>query len=189
MRASNAIWDVEEGRPIWKTLPVRLGVTIVVVIMLAVSAVAVVLTGTLAHKTGQLLGLDSTFVTVWDIAKWPVLLLIVAAVFSILYYASPNVKHPSFKWITPGGLIAVVIWVVASAAFAIYVANFGSYNKTYGSIAAVIVFLVWLWISNIALLFGAEFNAERERGRAIAGGHPEDKEPYLEMRDTTKLKK
>ena len=187
MRASNAIWDVEEGRPIWKTLPVRLGVTILVVIMLAISAVAVVLTGALADKAGQLLGLGGTFVTVWDIAKWPVLLLIVAAVFSILYYASPNVKHPSFKWITPGGIIAVVIWVVASAAFAFYVANFSSYNKTYGSIAAVIVFLVWLWISNIALLFGAEFNAERARGRAIAGGYPEDKEPYLEMRDTTKL--
>jgi membrane protein len=189
MRASNIIWDVDEGRPVWKTLPVRLGVTIVVVVMLAVSAVAVVLTGALADKTGRLLGLDSTFVTIWDIAKWPVLLLIVAAVFSILYYASPNVKQPSFMWISPGGIIAVVIWVVASAAFAFYVANFGSYNKTYGSIATVIVFLVWLWISNVALLFGAEFNAERERGRAITHGHPADEEPYLEMRDTSKLKK
>ena len=148
---------------------------------------AVVLTGSLADKTGRLLGLGSTFVTVWDIAKWPVLLLIVATVFAILYYACPNVKHPAFKWITPGGLIAVVLWVVASGAFALYVANFGSYNKTYGSIAAVIVFLVWLWISNVALLFGAEFNAERERGRMIAEGYPEDKEPYLEPRDTTKI--
>jgi len=187
MRASNVIWDVEEGRPVWKTIPVRIGVTVVVVLLLAISAVAVVLTGSLAHKTGQLLGLGNTFVTVWDIAKWPVLLLIVASVFTLLYYASPNVKHPSFRWVTPGGVIAVALWVVASAGFAVYVANFGSYNKTYGSIAGVIVFLVWLWISNLALLFGAEFNAERERGRRIADGYPEGKEPYLELRDTRKL--
>ena len=187
MRASNAIWDVEEGRPVWKTVPVRLGVTLVVVLLLAVSAVAVVLTGSLADRTGRLLGLGGTFVTVWDIAKWPVLLLVVATVFAILYYASPNVKHPSFKWITPGGIVAVVVWVVASAAFALYVVNFGSYNKTYGSIGAVIVFLVWLWISNVALLFGAEYNAERERGRLIADGYPEDTEPYLELRDTPKV--
>jgi len=188
MRASNAIWDVEEGRPVWKTIPVRLGVTVVVVVLLAVSALAVVLTGGLAKKAGQLLGLGSTFVTVWDYAKWPVLLLIVATVFAILYYASPNLKHPKFQWVTPGGILAVVTWVVASVAFAFYVANFGSYNKTYGSIAAVIVFLVWLWISNVALLFGAEFNAELERGRKIEDGYPEDREPYLEMRDTRKIK-
>jgi membrane protein len=187
MRASNAIWDVEEGRPVWKTIPVRLGVTLVVVLLLAVSAIAVVLTGSLATKVGQLFGLGSTFVTIWDIAKWPVLLLIVATVFAILYYASPNVKHPAFKWITPGGILAVAAWVVASVAFAFYVANFSSYNKTYGSIAAVIVFLVWLWISNVALLFGAEFNAELERGRRIQDGYPAEKEPYLPMRDTAKL--
>jgi membrane protein len=187
MRASNAIWDVEEGRPAWKTIPTRLGVTLVVVVLLAVSAIAVVLTGSLADKAGRLLGLGSTFVTVWDIAKWPVLLLIVATIFAILYYFSPNVKHPRFQWVTPGGIIAVVMWLVASAAFALYVAKFSSYNKTYGSLAAVIVFLVWLWISNVALLFGAEFNAELERGRKIEDGYPEDKEPYLEMRDTRKL--
>ncbi|MBV9292860.1 MAG: YihY/virulence factor BrkB family protein [Frankiales bacterium] len=189
MRASNAIWDVEEGRPVWKTIPVRLGVTLVVVVLLAVSAIAVVLTGGLATKAGQLLGLGSTFITVWNIAKWPVLLLIVATVFAILYYASPNVKHPKFQWVTPGGIIDVLTWVVASAAFAFYVANFGSYNKTYGSIGAVIVFLVWIWISNVALLFGAEFNAELERGRQIQDGYPADREPYLEMRDTRKLEK
>jgi membrane protein len=188
MRASNAIWDVEEGRPVWKTVPVRLGVTLVVVLLLAISALAVVLTGSLADKTGRLLGLGSTFVAVWDIAKWPVLMLVVTTVFAILYYASPNVKHPRFQWVTPGGIVAVVTWVIASAAFALYVANFGSYNKTYGSIAAVIVFLVWLWLSNVALLFGAEFNAELERGRKIEDGYPADREPYLEMRDTRTLK-
>jgi membrane protein len=187
MRASNVIWDVEEGRPIWKTLPVRLGVTLVVVVLLAVISLAVVLTGSFADKTGRFLGLGSSFVTVWDIAKWPVLLLLVAGILAILYYVSPNVKHPTFKWVTPGGLIAVALWVVASAAFAFYVANFGSYNKTYGSIAAVIVFLVWLWITNVAVLFGAELNAELERGRQIDAGYPADREPYLEPRDTRKM--
>ncbi|MGI8594800.1 MAG: YihY/virulence factor BrkB family protein [Solirubrobacteraceae bacterium] len=188
MRASNAIYDVEEGRPIWKTLPVRVGVTVVLVVLLAVSAVAVVLTGGLAEQAGKLLGIGSSFVTVWDIAKWPVLLLVISFMFALLYWASPNVKHPGFRWISPGGLLAVLLWIVASAAFAFYVANFGSYNKTYGALGGVIVFLMWLWISNIAVLVGAEFNAELERGRQIEAGHPALEEPFLEPRDTRKMK-
>src|SRR3954447_21180678 len=187
MRASNSIWDVEEGRPVWKTIPVRLVVTLVIVLLLAISAIAVVFTGGLADKAGKFLGLGSTFVTVWDIAKWPVLLLVVATILAILYYASPNVRHPKFSWITPGSVIAVVLWLLASAAFAFYVANFGTYDKTYGSIAGVIVFLVWLWVTNIAVLFGAEMNAELERGRQIEAGYPEEKEPFLEPRDTRKM--
>jgi membrane protein len=188
MRAANAVWDVEEGRPIWKTLPVRLGVTLVVVLLLAASVLAVVLTGGLADRVGQLLGLGDTFVTVWEIAKWPVLVLVVALILAILYYAAPNVRHPKFQWVSPGSLVAIALWVVASAAFAVYVANFGSYDKTYGSIAGVIVFLVWLWITNIAVLLGAEFNAEIERGRQIEAGYPEDREPFLEPRDTRKMR-
>jgi membrane protein len=187
MRASNAIYDVPEGRPIWKTLPIRLGVTVVVMVLLAVSAVAVVATGGVAGRLGRLLGIGSTAVKVWDIAKWPVLLLVVGFLFALLYWASPNARQP-FRWITPGGILAVVVWVLASVAFAIYVANFGSYNKTYGSLASVIIFLVWLWLSNTAILLGAELNAELERGRAIAGGHPEDREPYMELRDTSKIR-
>jgi membrane protein len=110
-------------------------------------------------------------VTIWDIAKWLVLLVVVACLFALLYYAAPNVRQPGFRWITPGGVLAVVLWMIASAAFAFYVANFGSYNKTYGTLAAVVIFFVWLWISNLALLLGAEFNAELARGRAIEGGH------------------
>jgi membrane protein len=187
MRASNAIYDVPEGRPIWKTLPIRIGVTVVVMVLLAVSAVAVVATGGMAERIGRLLGIGSTAVTVWDIAKWPVLLLIVGFMFGLLYWASPNARQP-FRWVTPGGILAVVVWVLASAGFAVYVANFGSYNKTYGSLASVIIFLVWLWLSNTAILLGAELNAELERGRAIAAGHPLDAEPYMELRDTRKLR-
>jgi membrane protein len=136
---------------------------------------------------GDLLGVGSTAVTVWDIAKWPVLLLVVSFMFAILYWASPNVKQPGFRWITPGGVLAVLITLVASAGFALFVADFGSYNKTYGALAGVVVFLVWLWIANIAVLLGAEFNAELERGRRIEAGQPEDDEPFVEPRDTRKL--
>jgi YihY family inner membrane protein len=187
MRASNAIYDVPEGRPIWKTLPIRIGVTVVVMVLLAVSAVAVVATGGLAARLGRLLGIGRTAVTVWDIAKWPVLLLIVGFMFGLLYWASPNARQP-FRWVTPGGILAVVVWVLASLGFAVYVANFGSYNKTYGSLASVIIFLVWLWLSNTAILLGAELNAELERSRAIAAGHPPDEEPYMELRDTSKIR-
>jgi membrane protein len=188
MRASNSIYDVEEGRPIWKTAPVRVAVTVVLLVLVIISATAVALTGGLAEQVGNLIGLGDTAVTVWDIAKWPVLLLIVSFMFAILYWAAPNVKHPKFRWVSPGGVLAVIVWVIASAAFALYVANFGSYNKTYGALGGVIVFLVWLWISNIAVLLGAELNAELERGRQIEAGHPEDEEPFLEPRDTRKMK-
>jgi membrane protein len=187
MRASNAIYDVGEGRPIWKTLPIRLGVTVVMLVLLAITAVAVVLTGGLAKQVGGLIGVSDSAVTVWNIAKWPVLVLIVSFMFAFLYWASPNVKQPGFRWLSPGGILAVALWLVASAAFAFYVANFSSYNKTYGALAGVIVFLVWLWISNIAVLLGAEFNAELERGRRIESGHPADREPFVEPRDTRKL--
>jgi YihY family inner membrane protein len=186
MRASNAIYDVPEGRPIWKKLPIRLGVTVVVMVLLAVSAVVVVATGGVADRLGRLLGIGSAAVTAWNILKWPLLLLVVSFMFALLYWASPNARQ-GFRWVTPGGILAVVVWVLASVAFAIYVANFGSYNKTYGSLASVIIFLVWLWLSNTAILLGAELNAELERGRAIAEGHPEDREPYMELRDTSKI--
>jgi membrane protein len=188
MRASNAIYEMEEGRPIWKTLPVRIGVTLVIVILLAISSVAVILTGGLAKQVGDLVGVGSSAVQVWDIAKWPVLVLLVSFMLSVLYWAAPNVKHPGFRWISPGGILAVAVWLVASGAFALYVANFSSYNKTYGSLAAVIVFLVWLWISTIAVLLGAEFNAELERGRNIEAGDPAGREPFVEPRDTRKMK-
>jgi membrane protein len=189
MRASNIVWDVEEGRPIYKTLPIRLGVTLVTVILLTLSAAAVVFTGSLASRVGNLLGVGSSAVTIWDIAKWPLMLLFFSVILAILYYAGPNVRQPGFRWVSPGSVLAVVLWVIASALFALYVSNFSSYNKTYGALASVIVFLVWLWISNTVILLGAEFNAEMERARQILGGHPPDAEPYLPLRNEPKPKK
>ncbi|MGW3787529.1 YihY/virulence factor BrkB family protein [Micromonospora chokoriensis] len=189
MRASNTIYDVPEGRPIWKTLPIRLGVTAVIGVLLLASAVIVVFTGRLAESVGDVIGVGSTAVAVWDIAKWPVLLVLVSLMFAILYWASPNARHGGFRWVSPGGVLAVVIWLLISGLFAFYVSNFSSYDKTYGTLAGVIIFLVWLWLSNIAILLGAEFDAELERGRAIAAGHAADDEPYVELRDDRKLRK
>ena len=187
MRASNAIYEVEEGRPVWKAMPTRVLTTLVLVLMLAGVAIAVAVTGPLATQVGKVLGIGGAAVTAWDIAKWPVILVVVMAMFAILYWATPNVKHPRFRWITPGGVVGVITWLIASAAFALYVAKFANYNKTYGSLGGVIVFLMWLWISNIAILLGAEFNAEIERGRQIEAGEPAEREPFLEPRDTRKF--
>jgi membrane protein len=188
MRAANVVYDVPEGRPFWKTTPIRIGVTVLIMVMLVVSAVMVVVTGALASHVGRALGIGSVAVTIWDIAKWPVLLIIVSLMFSILYWVAPNAKR-GFQWVSPGGVLAVVVWLIASGLFAVYVANFAHYNKTYGSIATVIIFLVWLWVSNVAILLGAEFNAELERGRAVRAGIPLGREPYVEPRDLRKLKR
>jgi membrane protein len=187
MRASNAIYDVEEGRPIWKSLPTRVGTTLVLLVLLAITAVGVVLSGGLAEQVGKVIGVEKSAVDVFSIAKWPVLIAVVSLMFAILYYAAPNVKHPKFRWVSPGGLVAVVLWIVASAAFAFYVASFSSYNETYGALGGVIIFLIWLWITNVAVLFGAELNAELERGRQIEDGMDADQEPFLEPRDTRKM--
>ena len=183
MRAANAIWDAPEGRPFYKTIPLRIAVTLFAMLVLAVGSIAVVVTGPVAQRVGDLLGLGNAAVTAWDIAKWPVLLLMLAGLLAVLYYAAPNVRQPGARWITPGGLFAIVVWMAASLLFAVYVATFGSYNKTYGAVAGMIVFLVWLWISNIAVLLGAELDAELARERGVQAGNPPDREPYLELRD------
>jgi membrane protein len=185
-RASNAIYEVGEGRPFWKLRPQQVAITFVMVILLAASAIAVVVTGGLADQVGDLVGVGSTAVQVWDIAKWPVLLVLVSLMIAVLYWAAPNVKQPGFKWISPGSVLAVAVWIIASGAFALYVANFGSYNKTYGSLGGVIIFLVWLWLSNVAILLGAEFDAELQRGRELEAGR-RGGDPILPPRDTTKL--
>ena len=187
MRASNAIYNVDEGRPAWQKIPTRVGVTVVTMVLLVVSAVLVVLTGKIATQAGQALGIGHSVVTVWDIAKWPVLLVLVSLMFSLLYWACPNVKQPGFRWITPGGLIAVGIWLVASALFVLYVSFSSSYNKTYGTLAGIIIFLVWLWLTNLSVLIGAEFNAELQHQQAIESGLSPDVEPFVELRSTKKL--
>ncbi|MEH0554322.1 YihY/virulence factor BrkB family protein [Streptomyces sp. B21-101] len=184
IRSANAVYDVPEGRPVWKVLPVRVGVTVVLMVMAVISALIVVFTGGLARQAGTALGVGDAGLTAWSIAKWPVLVVLVTMMIALLYWATPNAKVRGFRWITPGSFLALLIWMIASAGFALYVANFGSYNKTYGTLAGVIVFLVWLWITNLAILLGLEFDAELVRQRAVVGGHPVDEEPYVQPRDT-----
>ncbi|MEU3251467.1 YihY/virulence factor BrkB family protein [Streptomyces sp. NPDC006997] len=186
IRTSNAVYDMPEGRPVWKVLPVRFLLTLSLLVLAVVTALIVVLTGSMADRVGDALGIGDTALTVWSIAKWPVLVVLVTLMIALLYWASPNAKVKGWRWITPGSFLALVIWLVASAGFAIYVANFASYNKTYGTMAGVIVFLVWLWITNLAILLGLEFDAETARQRAVEGGHPADAEPYTQPRDTAK---
>ncbi|MBD0330034.1 MAG: YihY/virulence factor BrkB family protein [Thermoleophilia bacterium] len=169
-RAMNVIYEVREGRPFWKLRPLQTVVTAVMVLLLAIVAVAIVVTGPLADAVGGAIGLGDGLVTAWNYGKWPVLVAIVALMIALLYYVTPNVRQPRFRLVTPGAVVAVVVWLLASGAFALYVANFGSYNKTYGSLGAVVVFLVWLWLSNAAILLGAELDAERERERQLAAG-------------------
>ncbi|NEB76905.1 YihY/virulence factor BrkB family protein [Streptomyces sp. SID14478] len=184
IRSANAVYDMPEGRPVWKVLPLRVGVTVLLMVMAAASALIVVFTGGLARQTGKVLGIGDGVLTVWSIAKWPVLIVLVTLMIALLYWATPNAKVRGFRWITPGSCLALFLWLLASAGFAFYVANFASYNKTYGTMAGAIVFLVWLWISNLAILLGLEIDAETARQEAIAGGHPAEAEPYTEPRDT-----
>ena len=188
-RAMNRMYEVEEGRPIWKLRPVQLLVTLVCVVLAALVAMALVLTGPAAKAVGSAIGLGSAAVTTWNIAKWPVMLLVVIGIVALLYYATPNVKQPRFRWISIGAAIAIGVWILASAAFGLYVATFASYDKTYGSLAGVVVFLLWLWLTNLALLFGAELDCELERGRELQAGLPAEESLQLPPRDTRVARK
>jgi membrane protein len=187
MRVSNVIYETPEGRPIWKLRPLQMLVTLAMVILLALVALGLVLTGPIVDAVAEPIGLSSTATTIWDLAKWPVLAALFVTMISILYYASPNVKLRGFKWVTPGSIVALVVWVLASAGFAFFVSNFGSYDKTYGALAGMVVLLIWLWITNLAILFGHELNAERERSAEIGEGKARaDREIQLEPRDEPK---
>jgi membrane protein len=183
MRAANTIYEVEEGRSFWKLRPFQVVVALAMILILAVVLIAIVLTGPLAESVGDVIGVSDAAVTIWGFAKWPLLIAVVITMLAFLYYTAPNVKQPSFKWLTPGSVLAVVVWALASVAFGIYVANFGSYNKTYGALGGAVVFLIWLWLSNVAVLLGAELNAEIERERELAAGdHEATEQIQLEPR-------
>ena len=188
-RAMNRIYQVDEGRPIWKLRPTMLGVTLFTVIMLVIGALLLVVSGPVAEAIGDVIGLGPVALTVWNIAKWPVLIVIAVVVVAVLYYWAPNIRQPKFRWMSLGSLLALLVWAIATAGFGFYVANFGNYNATYGALGGVIVFLLWLWITNLALLFGAEFDAELERGRELQAGMPAEETIQLPPRDTAQSDK
>ena len=188
-RAMNAVYEIDEGRPFWKLRPLVLVVTLAAILLVACVLLMLLVSGPLADSIGSVIGLGSQAVTVWNIAKWPVLVLFVVLIVAMLYYTTPNVRQPRFRWLSVGAFVAIVIWVLASVAFAFYVATFGSYNKTYGSLAGAVVGLLWLWITNVALLFGAELDSEIERGRQLQAGIEAEQELQLPARDTRGIRK
>ncbi|WP_020523231.1 YihY/virulence factor BrkB family protein [Catelliglobosispora koreensis] len=183
IRAANDIYDVPEGRPLWKTLPLRLMITVVTGLFLAVSVLAVVFTGRIADAAGTMLGMQKGTIQTFDVLKWPFLILAFGLLLAMLYWAAPNARQGGFRWITPGSILATLLWIAASGGFAYYVSHYGSYDRIYGTLGGVIVFLVWMWITNVAVLLGAEFDAELARERAIAAGLPKHAQPYLPLRD------
>jgi len=190
IRASNIIYETPEGRPFWKLRPLQIAVTLAMIVLMALLAVGLVLTGPVVEAIAGPVGLSSTAVDVWNVAKWPVMALIFIFMIDVLFYASPNAKVRGFRWVTPGAIVAIVVWALASALFAFYVANFGSYDKTYGTLAGLVVLLLWFWITNLAILFGHQLNAERERSAEIEEGLPQaEQEIQLEPRDAPKHEK
>jgi membrane protein len=188
-RAMNRMYEIGEGRPIWKLRPAMLLLTVVLVVLAAAVLLALVLTGPVAQSVGEALGLGSTGILAWQIAKWPVLLAVVVLIVALLYYGTPNIRQPRFRWVSVGAVLAIVIWGLLSAAFGFYVANFGAYDKTYGALGGMIVLLLWLWLTNLALLFGAELDSELERGRELQSGLAAEEILQLPPRDTRKLEK
>jgi membrane protein len=188
-RAMNAVYEIDEGRPFWKLRPVMLLVTLIAILLIAVVLVMLIVSGPFASSIGSVIGVSSQAVTVWNIVKWPVIVLFVVLIVAILYYATPNVKQPRFRWLSVGAFVAIMVWILASVAFAFYVGTFGSYDKTYGSLAGAVIGLLWLWITNLALLFGAELDSELERGRQLQAGIPAEGELQLPARDTRGIEK
>lgn len=188
-RAMNRIYEIEEGRPFWKLKAVQLLVTVITIVLLVIAAIILVVSGSVTKAIGDALGIGDVPQTIWSIAKWPLLVFIVVLVVAILYYATPNAKQPKFRWISMGALLAIIVLALATAAFGFYVGNFSNYDRTYGSLAGIIIFLLWLWIANLALLFGAEFDAELERGRQLQAGIAAEEDIQLPPRDTRKSDK
>ena len=188
-RALNRVYQIGEGRPVWKLRPTLLLVTAITVLLAALVLIGLVVSGPAARAVGDAVGASSTVVLVWGIAKWPVMLAVVVLIVALLYYATPNIKQPKFKWISVGAVVAILVWVLASVAFGVYIAHFSHYDRVYGSLAGVVIFLLWLWLTNLALLFGAELDVELERGRQLQAGMAAERVLQLPPRDTRKLEK
>jgi membrane protein len=185
----NRIYEIDEGRPVWKLRPLQLVLTLAGLALAAAVAFMLAVSGPIARSVGDAIGAGTLALTLWNILRWPVILIFVVLAVAMIYYATPNIKQPKFRWISVGAAVAILTWIVASVLFGFYVANFGSYNKTYGALAGVIVFLLWLWITNLALLFGAELDSELERGRQLQAGLPAERDLQLPPRDTRVLEK
>ena len=190
-RAINRVYEIDEGRPIWKLRPLMVLVTLGLVVLAALVLVGLVVSGPIADAVGQAIGLQEQTVAVWSVLKYPLILVIVMAIVAVLFHVTPNVQQPKFRWLSPGAVLAIVVWVLASVGFGFYVSRFGNYGdgSAYGSLGGIIVFLLWLWITNLALLLGVELDAELERARELRAGIPAERHIQLPPRDTTQSDK
>lgn len=171
-RALNVVFDARQGRSFLRRKATDVASTVVLVGLILVTLVFVFVGGGLARDIFDALGLGSTAVSAWRAARWPAAYLVATLVFAFLYYVTPDVKQRAFHWITPGAVVGVALWLLASIGFSLYLSHFTSFNATYGSLGAALVLVVWLWLTNVALLFGAELNAEIEREKELSEGVP-----------------
>jgi membrane protein len=183
-RMMNRVYEIQEGRPVWKLRPWLLALTVVILLLLITMVLSITLSGSVSELFFGAIGLSGTADMIWNIAKWPFLVLMLVVIVALLYWGTPNVRQPKFRWLSPGAALAVVVAIVATAAFGLYVANFGNYNKTYGAIGGVIVALLLIYIINNVLVLGAELDAELERGRELAAGMPAEETIQLPPRNT-----
>jgi membrane protein len=188
-RAMNRIYEIAEGRPFWKLRPLQLALTLAGLVLVAAVALMLVISGPVTEAVGTAIGLGAAAQRIWTVAKWPLILVFVSLAVAILYYVTPNVRQPKFRWLSIGAGVAIVVWAIASLGFGFYVTHFGSYDKTYGALGGVIVFLLWLYLTNVALLFGAELDAELERGRQLQAGIAAERELQLPPKDTRVVEK
>lgn len=184
-RSLNRIYGIDEGRPVWKLRPALLLVTLAAVLMVAAMALMLLLSGPVARAVGEAVGIGDSAIRAWDIAKWPALAVLAILLIAMLYYFTPNVRQPRFRWVSVGAALALLAIVAASAGFGLYVANFGKYEKTYGTIAGMVVLLLWMWIMNVMLLLGAHVDAELERARELQAGIKAEEQLQLPPRDST----
>ncbi len=171
--AANVLWEARRGRSWYRQWPFNVAVTLLALVLISLVFVGLVLTGPVASAVGDQIGVGPTAVGIWNIAKWPAIVVLVALMITGLYYIAPNVRPPSLRWLTPGAVLAVIAWAITSIAFGLYIANFDSYNKTYGTLGAIVTFLVWVWLTNIGVLLGIELDSEIERERQLAAGQPD----------------
>jgi membrane protein len=183
-RMMNRVYEIEEGRPMWRLRPWLLALTVVILLLLITIVLSITLSGTVSELILGTVGLSGTANAIWNVAKWPFIVFMLVVIVALLYWATPNIRQPRFRWLSPGAAVAVVVAILAAAGFGIYVANFGNYNRTYGAIGGVIVVLLLIFIINNVLVLGAELDAELERGRELAAGMPAEETIQLPPRNT-----
>ncbi len=179
-RALNVVFEVEHGRRFFHRKAIDIGSTFFLMGLILLTLMFMFVGGGTARRAFDLLGLGAEAYEVWNLARWPAAIAVAILIFALIYYVTPDVRHRSFRWVTPGAMVGVAVWIVVSAAFGRYVSDFANVSAVYGAFAGAIVLVVWLWLSGVALLFGAELDAEIEREKELDEGVPPEKTLAIE---------